>query len=139
MTDGKTVEILAQELRRAMDESRDAAINADAEATGFVLAELLVSRLEARGIKIAPEKELMDAPVGMNLMHGDAARRSFDALTKWLNKDSNRFVSVSRTDEPGIRIAIGGLATNIRFFSGVDMQDACAQAAQTIWFEEDLS
>ena len=122
---------LAAGLRDVIEETDSAYLERDPEEAFTDLAYRLIVRLQA-SLTVVPTMS------AIRLGKLEAASRIFAILTKWMRAQSGRSYD-TRISESGkfqIVLKTPDACQRIRLFFGDDLQDAYAQAAQTICFDE---
>lgn len=82
------------------------------------------------------EKELRDR---IEKIQGNAARRTFEILTAWARANPGRAIALDAAEDGKLQIEFIDRPPNeaaFARFSGETFQDAAAQAAQTIQFND---
>jgi len=118
-----------QDVIRNLDETH---LRANPEEEFVDLAARLVLKLQRKAITIAA---VPSAAEQMESTRGSAAQRIFDIFTGWLQGHPERHF-ITRFDSSGkFEIVMRETGEVKAFFQGGTVQDAYAQAAQTISFE----
>ena len=133
MSPDTLIKELATELGNVMRTLDEAHLRQNYEEELIDVAARLVLKLKSRNITIAPvttraEKIERDCE--------KAAARIFDIFGGWMQTHPTYCVVIDKdtTGKPGVALRSG--MTPLAFFQGETVQDACAQAAQTILFNE---
>lgn len=123
MSPDNIIRELASELRDVIREYPDIYLDEDPEDLFVDLACRLVVRLSRKEITVIPSPRFG---------HDEAARRIFEIFTRWLNERSECAYTVQRGPS-GFELLVKTPKETL-IFRGDSVQDASAQAAQTINF-----
>ena len=133
MTPNTLIKELATELGTVIKNIDEAHLRENAEEELVDMAARLVLALKKKAITITPvssrEAEIAES-------YGAAAVRIFDVFTGWLRTHSTFCVALDTSTTGKFGVALRSGMTPLAFFQGETVQDACAQAAQTIEMNE---
>ncbi len=134
MTPNEIVPLLSVALRNVLRDTHDTIDPATTPDDVFEdLAFRLVLRLIKSGLTVSPTRpeELFKHA------QGEAARRIFSILTVWLAEHPKDRALITNSSPSGkFYASLTDSNTTCGFFTGVSVQDALAQAAQTVSLEE---
>lgn len=134
MTPNDMIQTLATELQdvlRNLDETR---LRADPDEEFIDLAARLVLQLKKKAITVVPVEKRPDE---IARKHGEAAARIFNIFTGWLQTHPTYCVVIDTSTTGKFGVVLRSGMTPLAFFQGEGVQDACAQAAQTIEMNDD--
>jgi len=69
------------------------------------------------------------------VIRGEAATRIFELFNNWLAPGRMYCIEMTATGRVAVRLTRPD--GTVQIFHGSDVQDACAQAAQTLWCDEE--
>lgn len=123
---------LALGLRDTVQAIPIAAFERDLDQAFLDLACRLTYRLR-KTLTVAP---IPDRKEHERVAQAEAAARIFNIFTKWMKKHPNRSFTVRISPSSKFQVVVSTSGITELFF-GESVQDACAQAAQTIDFEKE--
>jgi hypothetical protein len=130
--DDMTREIAAG-LKDVINETDSAYLERDPEEAFTDLAYKFIVRLQVANLTIVPSTTAERIRIGQ----AKAASRVFAILTKWMHASPGRSYDTRVSDSGKFQIVVKtpDACQRTRLFFGDDIQDAYAQAAQTICFD----
>jgi len=129
---GDMINELALGLRDTIQAIPMSAFEADSEKAFMELARRLVTRLQ-KTIAIVPAPTKKEK---RRLAEAEAAARIFDIFTKWMRANKHRTYTVRISHAGRFQVSVESAPALTEVFFGESAQDAQAQAAQTIDFNE---
>ena len=134
MTPDALIQALASELKdvlRTLDEDH---LRENHEEELVNLAARLVLKLNRKAITIIPIPSRAER---IQRGEAEAAQRIFDVLSTWMNKHPECSLVTEKGISGKFGIVVRTPGATQAFFQGESIQDAYAQAAQAISFEEE--
>ncbi|HZL96718.1 MAG TPA: hypothetical protein VFB99_23890 [Vicinamibacterales bacterium] len=122
---------LAASLRDTILETSESYLKEDPKDTYVDLACRLVTRLSQDGLTVMP---VPSSERRIQASQAEGAVRIFDILTRWLREQRNVACETSVDPDGKYQFVVRGGQKVLAFFRGESVQDAYAQAAQTIDF-----
>jgi len=136
MTPNDMIKELAHALKEVIGDSDEGYLEQEPEDAYVDLAARLVFRLSKGALTISPvvpAETTRREEIKRN--HGEAATRIFGIFTEWMLGHPERHF-ISGTDRSGkFEVIVRAGSETRAYFQGATIQDAYAQAAQTISFE----